>query len=715
MALTKLVQVHGAVAIELEPAVYYPQYSNTVANTGITAPDAIKDSSGNYWVPNDGNSKNTIVGYQPTVADGWLCVGLLNGWPINDSRAWYSPSSVIDNSVQLQRFLTSMTTLQMPAQIVGAVLTSTRVQCDCDVDASACTWYISPNFDSTGVGGSGAVLLIKDPATVESTGNSFATSSIGQVSHVQLSGSQYSNTTVGVEGEGSNNYAYLRNGSSNIPASDLFVMDGGTTGNHPDTPALFRFFDTSKFIVRPLRTVRVVKGAKFVMTAALSGSRSLRTCIGVERNNTVIHGGYFNAQVLSIIAESYVSLKYVTDCQVLNVSMPNQNGTNSNYLVLAQCTNRLTIQNCHAPNGWALTDGNFMRNTVVLDSSGATIGCHAMAWNFTVERCEMFPVSVGTTGYQGGIGVTGGGLLRVRDITYTYMGGDRALDHPVATRGDYGQGWEGTIDVQGVTLNYNAIPTNSGQGCAIVYVQGALNSSIDLTRNCYLGKRVLVKDVVVRIANAAFAQADVVINTAYFQTTFTQTVQYPFEYNVENFEVEASGVPTANFTMDPRWPILVSNASAVASSCRMLFRNIRWPSISVGFIGAAASTTYRVTPELVIENSKSTLYLNLLAMAGGTATIRKTTIGNLALGNANSSGTYYIERCRISGTSVGGSPAGTDVAYYYQNHIITTSGVTVGSIAKYCHGNTVVAGGSITGRTLDEWFSYRDTSVFRTT
>lgn len=168
--------------------------------------------------------------------------------------------------------------------------------------------------------------------------------------------------------------------------------------------------------------------------------------------------------------------------------------------------------------------------------------------------------------------------------------------------------------------------------------------------------------------------------------------------------------------MDPRWPLLVSNAAAVQSTCRMYCNNVRWPNSSILFAGADADTTYKVIPELIIENSKSSLYINRLALgSGGVARIRNTNIGNLTLGNDNSAGRYYLDQCIISGTNFGGSPAGSDVAYYTQNHITTTNAVTVGSIAKYCHGNTVPVGGSISGRSIDEWHSYRDPRVFRTT
>lgn len=673
--------------------------------------EALVDSStGLYWTYTGDLPKTVSAGTDPNSDSNFFCVGKLSPlYQINDSRNWYEPSSTVDNSIAMQLFLSAMTRWGMEAVIVGDVLTSARVQCDCDINAANCDWYISPDFDSTGVGGGGAVLVVRDVDTVETSGNSFATSHIGQTSHVQLSGPAYSNCTVGVIGEGDDNRAYLRNGSSYTNAMDLFVMDGGTTGFHPDTPALFKFAGTSTFIVRPLRPLRSIKGARFIMTEPLSGSRSLRTCIKIERNNTTLDGGYFDAQSDGVIAESYVSPMWVTQCTIKNVSMPN-NTTAANYAILPQGTNRLTVQNCHAPTCWALVDGNFMRNTVVEDSSGATIGCHAMAWNFTVNRCTIHPVMVSGR-YQGGVGLTGGGLLYVKDLTYTYMGGERALDHPVATRGDYGQAWEGDIVIDDITVNYGAVAA-SGNGLAILYLQGAVNASRDLTRDCFLGKRINIKNVRINIASAAWSASDVIINPAWIQTTGTQTVRYPSEYNVENLEVYKSSLPTSDFTMDPRWPLVVAGDYIPSSNCKMLFKNIRWPSVSVGFIGPAAGVTYKVTPELIIQDGNGTFYCNQLAIPAGKITIRGTRIGNLTLGNAQGNGRYFIDQCEIAG-KCGGSPGSSDRAYYTQCHTSVAS-VEVGSIAKYCHGNTVPVGGSVSGRSVDEWYSYRDPSVFRT-
>lgn len=679
--------------------------------------EALVDSTtGLYWIYTGDLPKTVSAGTDPNSDSNFFCVGKLSAlFQINDSRNWYTPSSSVDNTSSLQLFLTAMTNWKMQAVLVGDVLVSSRVTFDCDVDASACTYYISPNSDDTVSGDGGKVWLLEDVNTAVLTGQSFATSNIGQTSHIQLSGAQFSNTTVGVEGEGENNRAYYRGTfGSYTQATDLYVMDGGTTGFHPDTEALFKFNDTSKFTVRPLRTRRTIYGPTFVLSAPLSGGRSLRTCIAVERNNTAVIGGCFNAQQNSVVVESYVQLTYVTDCIVEGVSMPNGVAA-ANYLVLAHATNRLTVKNCHAPLGRALVDGNFMRNTVVQDSSGATIGCHAMAWNFFVERCTLHPVVVNGR-YHGGISLTGGGLLKVRDVTYTYMGGDRSLDHPVSTRGDYGQSWEGVIDIDGLTVRYSAIP-GSGQGMAVVYANGADFGSMDLSRNKVFlgGKKLSIRNVEIQILNASWTASQVVINPAWFQTTFTQNVQYPLEYIIENFEVTRSGIPTNAFTMDPRWPLLVSNAAAVQSTCRMYCNNVRWPNSSILFAGANAATTYKVIPELIIENSKSSLYIKLLALgSGGVARIRNTNIGNLTLGNDNSAGRYYLDQCIISGTNFGGSHAGSDVAYYTQNHITTTNAVTIGSIAKYCHGNTVPVGGSISGRSINEWYSYRDPSVFRT-
>lgn len=694
---------------------YTPIETGSLSEGGIltSASSAIKDTtSGLYWAYVGTFPHTVAADTDPSTDPNFHCVGRLGQlWEFNDSRNWYTPSYTVDNTVPLGLFLKAMQHHSLTANIVGPVLTSKRITCDCDIDASDCDWYISPDSDDTYVGGSGAVLVIRDEDTVETTGNPFATSNIGQTSHVQLSGPLYANRTVGVIGEGDNNRAYLRNGTSYTNAMDLYVMDGGGTGLHPDTPALFRFYDTATFITRPLRPLRTIKGPRFIMTDPLSGNRVLRTCIKIERNNTTLDGGYFDAQSNGVRAESYVSPQWVTQCTIKNVTMPSSQTTQATYTILAQGTNRLTVINCHAPTGWALVDGNFMRNTVVVDSSGATIGCHAMAWNFTVKRCTITPVVVSGR-YQGGISVTGGGNLIVEDLHYVYMGGERALDHPVATRGDYGQAWEGDITIDRITITYAALPA-SGQSLAILYLQGAVNGSVDLTRNCFLGKKINISNITVNIANASWPTSEVIFNTAYFQTTGTQTVHYPSEYNVTNMEVYRSGVPTSAFTVDPRWNLLISGDYVTASSCKMVFKNVRWPSTSVGFIGPAAGITYKITPELIIEDSKGAIYINQLALAAGSVTFRKTNIGSLTLGNAQGKGNYYFERCNIAG-KCGGSPASTDKAYYYENHITTTTTVEIGSIAKYCHGNTIASGGAITGRSVDEWWSYRDPAVFRT-
>ncbi|HGT5390189.1 TPA: hypothetical protein ACM36K_004580, partial [Escherichia coli] len=109
-----------------------------------------------------------------------------------------------------------------------------------------------------------------------------------------------------------------------------------------------------------------------------------------------------------------------------------------------------------------------------------------------------------------------------------------------------------------------------------------------------------------------------------------------------------------------------------------------------------------------------TFYCNQLAIPAGKITIRGTRIGNLTLGNGQGNGQYYIDQCLITG-KCGGSPSSSDKAYYTNCHVQTVTAVEIGSIAKYCHGNTVVSGGSIVGRTIDEWYSYRDSSIFRTT
>ncbi|WP_250147924.1 phage head-binding domain-containing protein [Escherichia coli] len=695
---------------DYELAEFKKKFTFSIGGVAQTPKDAFLDEAGNWWFYTGSLPHTVAAGTDPTSDPLWYCAGLLNGKEINNLASWCDTVSNVDVTIEMQQFFRTLGYLGLKAFGAGAVTISSRITIpNVEFDFSNLTITVDPNSDSSVSGGGGKLLHLIDPDTVELTGQPFTTSHIGQIATIQLSGPSYRNCTVGIEGEGESNRAYYRGTfGTYIQAADLYVMDD--SGYHGDTPALFKYTGTAKHVVRPIRPQMIVRGPTFVLPSPLSGSRSLRCCIEIERNGVTLIGGTMNSQASGLLVESYVSLHNVTDCSVIDVKMLNNNAQ-ANYVVLAYCTNRLLVQRCRSLSGWALVDGNFMRNTVVTDSYGATIGCHAMAWNFTVERCTLAPTIVAGK-YQGGISLTGGGLLKVRDLTYTYMGGDRSLDHPVSTRGDYGQSWEGNIDIQGTLLRYAAVPA-SGQGCAIFYAQGADLGAVDLTRQCYLGgKRLIIKDTRIQILSAAFAASDVVISPMWPQTTFTQTVKYPEEYSVDGWTVETSG---PGYTMDPRWIVLVSNTNAIGGRCRMRFENIQWPGTSVGFIAPSSDTTYRITPEIIINDSLSSFYINRLALPpGGVFTIRNTIIGNMVLGNDYSSGTYYVERCRISGANAGGNATGSDVAYFYENHITTTNAVTVGNIAKYCHGNTVVSGGSIVGRTIDEWYSYRDPSVFRT-
>lgn len=681
----------------------------------LAAPNEVlyDDSTRLYWMWAGEIPKTVNAGDNPAADSNYYAVGMLNDRNITDLSSWCDTVSNVDVTFEMQQYFRTLGHLGLKAYGSGVVTVSSRITIpNVEFDFSNLTITISPNSDSSVSGGGGKVLHLTDPDTVELSGQPFTTSNIGQMGTIQLSGPRYRNCTVGIEGEGSSNRAYYRGTFGTYTnAFDLYVMDDSGTGYHGDTPALFKYNGTAKHVVRPIRPQMIIRGPTFVLPSPLSESRSLRCCIEIERNGVTLIGGTMNSQASGLRVESFVSLHNVTDCSVVDVKMLNNNAQ-ANYVVLAFCTNRLTVQRCRSLSGWALVDGNFMRNTVVTDSYGATIGCHAMAWNFTVERCTLAPTVVAGK-YQGGVSVTGGGMLRVTDLTYTYMGGDRSIDHPVSTRGDYGQSWEGDVLIERVTLRVGAVPA-SGQGIAVFYANGADLGAIDLTRDCYLGgKRLEIRETRIQITSAAWAAADLVISPMWPQTTFTQNVRYPSDYIVDGWVVETSG---PGYTLDPRWVTLVTNTNAVPGITRNVFRDIQWPSTSVGFIGPTASTAYRVTPEITIEDSRSGFYISQLALpAGGRFTIRRSTIINMVLGNPNGSGEYFIEHCFINGTNAGGSPASADKAYYYQNHITTTNTVTVGSIAKYCHGNTVVSSGSISGRTVDEWYSYRDSTTFRTT
>jgi|GEM_PF-6755347 len=250
-----------------------------------------------------------------------------------------------------------------------------------------------------------------------------------------------------------------------------------------------------------------------------------------------------------------------------------------------------------------------------------------------------------------------------------------------------------------------------------MYLVGADFGSIDVTRDCYLGKRISIRNVKINVPNAGWTIGQVVVYPCFFQTTFTQNVRYPSDYIVEDFYLETNG---PGWTLDPRWPVLGTNTSIVQGTTKSVMRRCRTSNAANMFVISATAdnitaSAYRITAEITIEDMSGGVSGIVTLPPSNRFTVRRSTVNKLQVGGiSNSAGIIRVERCDIGGTPCGGS-TGNDVCYFYENHIITNASIAVGSLAKYCHGNTVQAGGTISGRTVDEWYSYRDTSVFRTT
>lgn len=704
---------------DYELAEFKRKYSFATGGVAETSKDAFLDGSGNWWFYTGPLPHTVAAGTDPTTDTLWYCAGLLNGKEISNLASWCDTTQNMDRTTTLKRFFRTLGLLKMKAFGSGVATVSSTIEIpNVEFDFSDLTIYIDPNSDDTVSGSTGRLFTITDPESVVYTNQSFSTSNVGQFSTIQLSGPKFRNCSVGIEAETPNDNAYLRYGTAYIKKADIYVMDDSGSGFHGATPALFKYNDTAKLTVRPIRNQHINRPPKFVLSQALSNDRKLRTCIRIERNNVTIIGGNMNAQEAGLYVESMFELNSVIDCEFRDIQMLNQNDNidnNGNYVINAYCVLDMKIVNCRCLNGWSLVDGNFMRNTVVMDCEAAAVGCHAMAWNFHVERCRFFATLVQGE-YQGGIGLTGGGKLTVRDIHYIFRGGPRAKDHPVSTRGDYGQAWEGEIDINGVEVLYSA-PVSSGNGMAVMYLVGADFGSIDVTRDCYLGKRISIRNVKINVPNAAWTIDQIVVNPCFFQTTFTQNVRYPSDYIVEDFYLETNG---PGWTFDPRWPVLGTNTSIVQGKTKSVMRRCRTSNAANMFVISATvdnitANAYRITSEITLEDMVGGVRGILTLPPSNRFTVRRSTIDKLQVGGiSNSAGIIRVERCDIGGTPCGGS-TGNDVCYFYENHITTTNAVTVGNIAKYCHGNTVVSGGSIVGRTIGEWYSYNDPSVFRTT
>lgn len=674
----------------------------------------MQDDAGLWWFYTGSFPKLVLPGTSPTSDPLWYCAGLLNGREITDLSSWCDTWSNIDVTYQMKQYFRTLALLKRKAICYGAIKLSSGINTyDVPWDMSKLIVTVDASTaDSVITGSGGYIFLVKDPATIEGTGFSASITETGQISSPALNSMGY--VTFGYEAETSADNAYLRGGSDAIRKSDILLSD---SGNFRATPSLYGITGTVKYAARPIRPQEEYLSPKIILTGTFSSSLTVRSVVRVECNNRTFIGGVVDARSESIFLQAFYESNKVAFLNVFDCHWRNS-FVLSDYLVNAFATYGLNVQRCSALFGWGLVDGNFMRDTVVSDCvTGAKMGCHAMAWNFTAQRIKFQGITDNINGgySKGGIHITGGGNLIVRDCDVFYAGGQYNTENLVQTRDDYGQGWEGDILVENIRITYQ-LKNASNSPYALVCMQAGISGSLDYTRSkLYLGKKITIRNVKLYRGTIAYGAENILFAPLYFVTGGSMTTRYPDEVIMEDITQEAT---IGGWNLQLRFPGIITSSYLDASRCKWSLRrvNLTLPSgVNTFFISPAASdlSASKITNEVIFEDCSGVINGTLSGTSQDSWTIRRCPVGAVSLDTvATSAMTFRMEACIISGNKCGGS-TGVERAYYTNNNITSLS-TTVGTRSVYCNGNTLPPSGSITGRTVGEWWDYRDPSVFRT-
>ncbi|WP_050870272.1 phage tail fiber protein [Enterobacter hormaechei] len=675
----------------------------------------MQDEDGLWWFYTGTYPYAVSPGVDPYDDPLWYCAGLLNGKEISDLSSWCDTVSNVDVTFEMQQFFRTLAYLKRKAVCYGAIkLTSGINTYDVPWDMSKLIVTLdASSVDSVITGSGGYIFLVKDPATIEGTGFNASITEIGQISSSALNTFGFS--TFGYEAETSADNAYLRGGSGIIRKSDILIND---SGNFRATPSLYGLTGTVKYATRPIRPQEEYLSPKIILTGTFSSSLTIRSVVRVECNNRTFIGGVVDARSESIFLQAFYESNKVAFINVFDCHWRNS-FVLSDYLVNAFATYGLNIQRCSALFGWGLVDGNFMRDTVVSDCvTGAKMGCHAMAWNFTAQRIKFQGITDNINGgySKGGIHITGGGTLIVRDCDVFYAGGQYNTENLVQTRDDYGQGWEGDILVENIRITYQ-LKNASNSPYALVCMQAGVSGSLDYTRSkLYLGKKITIRNVKLYRGTIAYGAENILFAPLYFNVGGSMTTRYPDEVVMEDITQESI---IGGWNLQLRFPGIMASSYLDASRCKWTLRRVNLtlpPGVNTFFINPTISdlSASKITNEVIFEDCAGTINGTLAGTLLDSWTIRRCQVGAISLDTvATSAMTFRMDACSISGNKCGGS-IGVERAYYTNNNITSLS-ATVGARSVYCNGNTLPPSGSITGRTVGEWWDYRDPSVFRVT
>lgn len=693
----------------------YLKVANATFQSGATLTannQALWDNaSGLYWMWTGATPKTVNANDNPLVDAGYYAVGLLNSKEINDLTSWCDTVSNIDVTKSVQQFFRTMYFLKMSAICYGSIKVSSQVICyDVPYDMSKLVVTLDLAAVDSTITSNGSVFKTTEPDEQVISGFTTDLTAINQdTSSVLLQFGDCTFSYVSTEN------AYLRNNGQVVPKVDTLLCTATDRSIFRSTPSLYSLNTPVTASVKPLKNWIELKLPTIQLVGTYSGGGKIERVFEVRRNRVYIKGGSLKS--ISGSSNRVNTLIYLHQCAMIDIQNVGMEGSSTDYeyAVNMFSTAFVTISKSSFLRGWGFVDGNFMRDTIIEKCTVAGLfGSHAMLWNLTVRDCKIYAFALPDASTQGGgINATGGGKLLVENCEYWFNGGNHAAEHIVGCRQDYGQGWEGDITVRNIKVYFN----KSGATFTIVYLAGAYQNTIDYTRPySYYGKKILVDGVNFYATTTTLQPANVIVQPVGFAAPAGQSMIIRLPDDVTIQRVTADKETIGGLRMIAAVPG-VKNDPARYVQKRVNFKVIECDFTTGGVIfslAAPGSEGSVISNNVLFENCYGEISGSLTGTVNDRWEFRNCTIGSLGSNGSLNAIRVLLYNCNINGATCGGSSAGEQWNYYGNRVTLTTSTVSLGSRAVLCHGNTVISGGAITGRTYDEFWSYRDPSVFRT-
>lgn len=571
------------------------------------------------------------------------------------------------------------------------------IKTDCDLHL--CEFKIPDGLSIT-------TLFEIQPTTPMLTGIIIPTSNLYEGNTVVSDFSVYENSVISIK---SSDIDIYRTDGSSVYKRDIVQH---YTEGHISHPLIHTISNLTGLTVNYNEKTKLV----FKAPALVIGSSSIYSFIYCNRNDTHVEASAIIRSVSSGIAITvYFSPEYVKNNSMSGVSINPASPyfTASSYGMSGSFNIKPVISDFSCANGWAALDGNVCRDTCAIRVSGARIGIHSQAYNFTAEDCIFA---------ERGILITGRGILNVVNCKQTVVGNTSSFNNSlVDLREDYGGEWDGDINIINPQIDHGFIAITDA-GSSVVRLN---NFDYNFGRAIKSPRKITIKGGYIKLSgNPSAVSAFYVVDTFRYttnQTLVTRTV--PTRIVIDGFDaINSRGGPVTSVRpyRGPNNTLtgISGTANITVRSCFKSFINTDiLPLTQLGrslFSYGASSTFASYTHKEKYTFIDTKVDAIFVAPSSWSLDIYRCEVFDIdGFYNSNHSSAVV----RLNGCIVyPGRISGNSGVRIYNSEVLSGGGASttqLNALLAKTAGNSVEVGLTITGNTVTNIKDYTNTSFFQ--